>query len=102
MAATLPYGHQRLLEVAIGLAFRPKLLILDDRPRGSRRRDRHFCDLVRDIAERYIILIEHNVPVVMEIAHRVTVMTNGTILAEGFRPEISRPARSEGLSGTLR
>jgi len=90
LAATLPYGHQRLLEVAIGLALRPKLLILDEPTQGLAAAEIvQFCALVRDIArEATVLLIEHNMPVVMELAHRITVMNNGVILAEGAPAEI--------------
>ena len=95
VASTLPYGHQRLLEVAIGLALRPKLLILDEPTQGLAADEIvKFCDLVRDIArDATILLIEHNVPVVMEIADRITVMNNGSILAEGLPAEIKADPR---------
>ncbi len=84
-AATLSYGHQRLLEVAIGLALRPRLLILDEPTQGLAEDEIvAFCRLVRDIArDATVLLIEHNMPVVMELADRITVMDNGAILAEG-------------------
>jgi branched-chain amino acid transport system ATP-binding protein len=94
-AATLSYGHQRLLEVAIGLALRPKLLILDEPTQGLAEDEIvRFCDLVRDVAkDATILLIEHNMPVVMELADRVTVMNNGRILAEGSPAEIRTDPR---------
>ena len=84
-AGVLPYGHQRLLEVALGLALKPKLLILDEPTQGlSDEEIAGFCALVREIAnEATVLLIEHNMPVVMELADRITVMNNGGILAEG-------------------
>ncbi len=89
-ASTLAYGHQRLLEVAMGLALSPKLLILDEPTQGlSDPEIESFCALVRSIAERAtILLIEHNMDVVMELAERITVFNNGTILAEGTPAEI--------------
>jgi branched-chain amino acid transport system ATP-binding protein len=89
-AATLPYGHQRLLELALGLALKPKLLILDEPTQGlSDEEIAGFCALVREIAQdATILLIEHNMPVVMELADRITVMNNGRILAEGLPVEI--------------
>jgi branched-chain amino acid transport system ATP-binding protein len=91
LASTLSYGHQRLLEVAIGLALRPKLFILDEPTQGLAEDEIvNFCALVRDIArDATILLIEHNMPVVMELAQRITVMNNGTILAEGAPAEIA-------------
>ena len=97
-ASALSYGHQRLLEVAIGLALRPKLLILDEPTQGLAEDEIvSFCALARDIArEATVLLIEHNMPVVMEIADRVTVMDNGRILAEGSPAEIMADAQVQG------
>ena len=90
LAGELAYGHQRLLEVAMGLALQPKLLILDEPTQGlSEREIADFCRLVREIAtDATILLIEHNMDVVMELAHRITVMNNGALLAEGSPDEI--------------
>jgi branched-chain amino acid transport system ATP-binding protein len=87
-ASELAYGHQRLLEVAMGLALAPKLLILDEPTQGlSDAEIAKFCDLIRVIAaSATVLLIEHNMAVVMALAHRITVMNQGKILAEG-RPE---------------
>lgn len=89
-AGELPYGHQRLLEVAMALALKPKLLILDEPTQGlSDSEIENFCNLIRDIAvEATILLIEHNMDVVMNLAHRITVMNQGRILAEGTPVEI--------------
>jgi len=93
-AATLPYGHQRLLEVAMSLALKPKLLVLDEPTQGlSEAEITNFCKLVREIAaDVTILLIEHNMDVVMELAQRITVMNNGAILAEGTPAEITANA----------
>lgn len=95
VAATLPYGHQRLLEVAIGLALRPRLLILDEPTQGLAEDEiAAFCSLVREIAkDATVLLIEHNMAVVMELAHRITVMSNGAVLAEGSPDEIKADLR---------
>jgi len=87
-AAELSYGHQRLLEVAMGLALEPKLLILDEPTQGlSDSEIDGFCALIQVVAaEATVLLIEHNMDVVMRLAHRITVMNQGRILAEG-RPE---------------
>ena len=89
-ASTLSYGHQRLLEVAMGLALAPKLLILDEPTQGlSDAEIAGFCDLIRAIArEATVLLIEHNMDVVMRLAGRITVLNNGTILSEGTPAEI--------------
>ena len=90
VAGTLAYGHQRLLEVAMGLALKPRLLILDEPTQGlSDGEIDNFIALVREIArDATVLLIEHNMPVVMQLADRVTVMNAGKILAEGTPDEI--------------
>lgn len=89
-AGELSYGHQRLLEIGMGLGLRPKLLILDEPTQGLADVEiANFCGLVRSIAEdSTILLIEHNMDVVMRLAQRITVMNNGAILAEGTPAEI--------------
>jgi len=90
IAGALSYGHQRLLEVAMGLALKPRLLILDEPTQGlSDGEIDNFIGLVREIArEATVLLIEHNIPVVMELADRITVMNAGRILAEGTPEQI--------------
>ncbi len=85
LASELPYGHQRLVEVAMGLALRPRLLILDEPTQGlSDAEIANFCALVRAIsAATTVLLIEHNMAVVMQLADRITVMAQGRILTEG-------------------
>lgn len=87
-AASLSYGHQRLLEVAMGLALQPKLLILDEPTQGlSDGEIEQFCHVVRAVVnDATVLLIEHNMQVVMALAHRITVLHKGAILAEG-KPE---------------
>jgi len=91
VAGTLAYGHQRLLEVAMGLALEPKLLILDEPTQGlSDSEIENFKDVVRKINETAtVLLIEHNMDVVMALADRITVLDRGQILAEGTPAEIS-------------
>jgi branched-chain amino acid transport system ATP-binding protein len=90
-AGTLAYGHQRLLEVAMGLALKPRLLILDEPTQGlSDGEIENFIALVKEIAaDATVLIIEHNMPVVMALANRITVMNAGRILAEGT-PEAIR------------
>lgn len=91
-AGALPYGHQRLLEVAMALALNPELLILDEPTQGlSQEEISDFCELTRRISrEVTVLLIEHNISVVLELAGKVTVMDQGAILAEGTPAEIER------------
>jgi branched-chain amino acid transport system ATP-binding protein len=89
-AGTMSYGHQRLLEVAMGLALEPKLLILDEPTQGlSDGEIESFCRLVKEIARSAtVLLIEHNMPVVMQLADTITVLNYGEILAEGSPADI--------------
>jgi branched-chain amino acid transport system ATP-binding protein len=85
IAGTLSYGHQRLLEIAMGLALEPRLLILDEPTQGlSDGEIAAFIALVRAIAtQTTVLIIEHNMQVVMAAASRITVFDQGRILAEG-------------------
>ncbi len=89
-AGDLAYGHQRLLEVAMGLAQRPELLILDEPTQGlSDGEIDAFIALIRGLgAQTTVLLIEHNIPVVMALAQRITVLNFGRIIAEGSPEEI--------------
>jgi branched-chain amino acid transport system ATP-binding protein len=89
-AGTLAYGHQRILEVAMALALRPTLLILDEPTQGLAGDEiEAVCRLVQAIAGgTTVLLIEHNMAVVLELANRVTVMDRGRILADGTPREI--------------
>ena len=90
-ASAQSYGHQRLLEVAMGLALGPKVLILDEPTQGLADSEiAEFIALIRDVAKgTTILLIEHNMPVVMALAERITVLDQGRVLAEGT-PEAIR------------
>ena len=90
IAGSLSYGHQRLLEVAMGLALRPKLLILDEPTQGLADSEiANFIDLIRSVVEdATVLLIEHNMGVVMGLADRITVLNFGQVLAEGSPEEI--------------
>ena len=94
IAGDLAYGHQRLLEIAMGLGQQPKLLILDEPTQGlSDGEVKAFIALIREVAaETTILLIEHNIDVVMALADRITVMNFGEVIAEGTPEEISANA----------
>ncbi|MBL4916521.1 ATP-binding cassette domain-containing protein [Szabonella alba] len=84
-AGTLAYGHQRLLEIAMGLALSPRLLILDEPTQGLALSEIDgFKALVRSvIPETTVLLIEHNMDVVMDLAETITVLNFGQTLASG-------------------
>lgn len=90
IAGTQSYGHQRLLEVAMGLALRPKLLILDEPTQGLADVEiEGFLDLIRQVAkDATVLLIEHNMSVVMALSDQITVLDQGAVLAEGTPEEI--------------
>jgi branched-chain amino acid transport system ATP-binding protein len=93
-AGALPHGHQRLLEVAMALALHPALLILDEPTQGLAAAETDaLIALVRQVARgATVLLIEHNMAVVLEVADRVTVMDGGRILAEGTPRQIEADA----------
>lgn len=90
MAGDLAYGHQRLLEIAMGLAQEPRLLILDEPTQGLAAADvAAFKSLMAELrGQTTILLIEHNMDVVMQVADAITVLNFGEILAEGTPSEI--------------
>ena len=103
-AGQLSYGHQRLLEVAMGLALKPRLLILDEPTQGLADSEiDNFISLVREIAKSAtVLLIEHNMPVVMQLADRITVFNAGKILAEGTPEQVRENAEvQEAYLGTV-
>lgn len=102
-ADALAYGHQRLLELAMALAAEPRLLILDEPTQGLAESEiERFAELVRTIARRAtVLLIEHNMPLVLSLARRVTVMEAGQVIAEGTPAEIEAdPAVQKAYLGT--
>jgi branched-chain amino acid transport system ATP-binding protein len=95
LAANLSHGEQRNLEIAIALATEPRLLCLDEPTAGMSAAETHdTMALVRAIAKNLTILIvEHDMKVVMELAQRITVLHYGEILAEGTPTEIQQNPR---------
>jgi branched-chain amino acid transport system ATP-binding protein len=95
LAANLSHGEQRNLEIGIALATEPKLLCLDEPTAGMSVAETHATvELVRRIAADYTILIvEHDMEVVMGLAHTITVLHYGEVLAEGTPAAIQANAR---------
>jgi branched-chain amino acid transport system ATP-binding protein len=90
-ARELAYGQQRLLEIALALASRPKVLLLDEPAAGVPREESQelfsaIAGLSRDIA---VLFIEHDMELVFRFATRVIVMVGGSILVEGTPAEIA-------------
>lgn len=90
VAGTLSYGHQRLLELAMGLALKPRVLILDEPTQGLASGEiEGFKALVSGLVPTTtVLLIEHNMDVVMDLAQRITVLNFGQVLATGTPAEI--------------
>lgn len=90
IAGDLSYGHQRLLEIAMGLVQLPKLFILDEPTQGlSAKEIESFISLIKSLGgDTTILLIEHNMDVVMATADYITVLNFGEVLAEGTPADI--------------
>jgi branched-chain amino acid transport system ATP-binding protein len=95
LAANLSHGEQRNLEIGIALATEPTLLCLDEPTAGMSAAETHdTMQLVKRISETLTILIvEHDMQVVMELADRITVLNYGAILAQGTPEEIQKNPR---------
>ena len=94
LAGELSHGEQQWLEIAMALALRPKLLLLDEPTAGmSPEETERTIGLIKRIAAgRTVILVEHKMKVVMEISDRITVLHQGAVLAEGTPAEIREHA----------
>ena len=103
IAGNLSYGHQRLLEIAMGLALHPKLLILDEPTQGLANTEiDSFKRLVEGLVPAAtVLLIEHNMDVVMDLARRITVLNFGQVLATGTPEDIraNRAVQTAYLGG---
>ena len=103
VAGDLSHGHQRLLEIAMGLGQDPRLLILDEPTQGLAEGEvRDFIALIERVGPgRTVLLIEHNIDVVMALADRITVLNFGEVIAEGTPSEIrdNRAVQAAYLGG---
>jgi len=88
----LPYGKQRLLEIALAIAAKPRVLLLDEPAAGVPEEERHeVLALVRELpADVTVVLIEHDMDLVFSFADRISVLAAGALFAEGTVAEISR------------
>ncbi len=91
----LPYGKQRLLEIALALATRPKVLLLDEPAAGIPAAESAelfgvIASLPKDVC---IVFIEHDMNIVFKFAEKITVLVGGAVLVEGTPEEIARDRR---------
>jgi branched-chain amino acid transport system ATP-binding protein len=93
--ADLPYGKQRLVEIAIALGLRPKVLLLDEPAAGvpSHESERILQNLEKLPSDIAILIIEHDMDLVFRFARRITVLVQGVVLTEGTPDEIARDKR---------
>ena len=93
--AALPYGKQRLLEIAVALAAKPRVLLLDEPAAGVPESERH--DILAAVAglprEVTVLLIEHDMDLVFSFADRISVLVNGALFVEGAPDEVARDPR---------
>ncbi|MGY3444287.1 ABC transporter ATP-binding protein [Bradyrhizobium sp. USDA 4473] len=92
LTSTLPYGKQRLLEIAVAIAAKPRVLLLDEPAAGVPESERHdilaaVAALPRDVT---VLLIEHDMDLVFSFADRISVLVNGGLLTEGAPEEVAR------------
>jgi ABC-type branched-subunit amino acid transport system ATPase component len=97
--ATLPYGKQRLLEIALAIATRPRVLLLDEPAAGVPESERHDIlaavgGLPRDVT---VLLIEHDMDLVFSFADRISVLVAGAMLVEGPPEEVARDPRVKAV-----
>jgi ABC-type branched-subunit amino acid transport system ATPase component len=93
--AELPYGRQRLVELAITLGLRPEVLLLDEPAAGVPSAESHIIlDAIETLPEHIgVLIIEHDMDVVFRFAERITVMVEGVVLTEGAPRDIAADER---------
>ena len=97
--AILPYGKQRLLEIALAIACRPRVLLLDEPAAGVPEAERHellatIASLPKDVT---VLLIEHDMDLVFSFADRISVFVNGTLFMEGAPDDVARDPRVKAV-----
>jgi ABC-type branched-subunit amino acid transport system ATPase component len=98
-AAVLPYGKQRLLEIALAFACRPQVLLLDEPAAGVPEAERH--ELLATIAALpenvTVLLIEHDMDLVFSFADRISVLVNGGLLVDGAPEAVAQDPRVKSV-----
>jgi branched-chain amino acid transport system ATP-binding protein len=95
----LPYGKQRLLEIALAIACAPRVLLLDEPAAGVPEDERHeilaaVAGLPRDVS---LLFIEHDMDLVFSFAERISVLVEGALFAEGTPEEMARDPRVQAV-----
>ena len=98
-SAHLPYGKQRLLEIALAIAAKPRVLLLDEPAAGVPEAERH--DILAAVAslprEVSVLLIEHDMDLVFSFADRISVLVNGALFVEGPPNDVARDPRVKAV-----
>jgi branched-chain amino acid transport system ATP-binding protein len=91
-AVELPYGRKRALEIATTLALEPEMMLLDEPTAGMTHEDvERISALIKQVAaNRTVLMVEHNLSVVANLSHTITVLQRGEILAEGDYAAVSK------------
>jgi len=91
-AVELPYGRKRALEIATTLALEPEMMLLDEPTAGMTHEDvERISALIKQVAaNRTVLMVEHNLSVVANLSHSITVLQRGEILAEGDYAAVSK------------
>jgi len=95
IAVELPYGRKRALEIATTLALDPEMMLLDEPTAGMTHEDvERIAALIKRVAaNRTVLMVEHNLSVVKNLSHYITVLARGEVLAEGDYAAVSKDAR---------
>jgi len=102
-AVNLPYGRKRALEIAATVAMNPELMLLDEPTQGMGHEDVSLVtELIKRVSQgRTVLMVEHNMKVVANIANTISVLQRGEVIAEGPYEQVSKnPQVMEAYMGT--
>jgi branched-chain amino acid transport system ATP-binding protein len=95
----LPYGKQRLLEIALAIACKPRVLLLDEPAAGVPEAERHeiLASVAALPADVTVLLIEHDMDLVFSFADRISVLVNGSLFVDGAPDDVARDPRVKAV-----